>query len=139
MPLIASAILLASNSAFAANQEQTNAKTHAAHMVRQKTGGHKGVAGTVTSISGSVLKVKGVDEVTYTVDASGATIMKATVDGVAHNPLIINISDIKVGDTIMVRGTISEDKTEVGAEKIFDGKIHNKQWKKEINRQKNKS
>lgn len=121
LPLIASAILLA-NPVLASNSQE-----YASHSeVRHKAQGprfKKGVAGTVTSINGSVIVVTTKDGTKYTVDASKATIMKASGNK-DTNPSLVTISDIQVGDTIMVRGTVADG--EVTANKIFDGQFPHK-------------
>ena len=80
------------------------------------------VAGTVTSVNGTTLTVtsKGFGKntstaaaTTYSVDASGATVMKANATS--------SVLAITVGDTVMVQGTVSG--TNVTATKIFDGKF----------------
>ena len=120
MPLIASAVLLASpvladNTSYASHSE-----------VRHKTSvpqTKKGITGIVTSINGTIIIVTTKDNIQYTVDASKATIMKAS-DQSNINPSIVTISDIKVGDAIVVRGVIAD--TEITAQKIFDGKVSHK-------------
>jgi hypothetical protein len=58
-----------------------------------------GTMGTVTAISGTTLTVSGKDGGTYTIDASSATV-KAS--GAASA-----VSDIKVGDTVMIQGKVT--------------------------------
>ncbi len=132
VPLIASAIFLASP-AFASNT--TNMMNG---QVRHKTNIpniKKGVVGTVISTNGTIVIVKAKDNVEYTVDTTSATIMKASTES-NTNPTIVTISDIKVGDVLMVRGKITD--TEITAEKIFDGKMpmkhlkHNKHLRKKF-------
>ncbi|MBP6883996.1 MAG: hypothetical protein KBC06_02075 [Candidatus Pacebacteria bacterium] len=131
IPLMASAILL-SNPVLAADQTNTSNteirhKTSVPHMRR-------GIAGTVTSVNGKILTVTGRDGVQYTVDASTATIMKAS-DQPDQNPIVIDISNIKVGDIIGVRGTLND--TEIEATKIFDGKMpmkHMRHWRHGMHR-----
>lgn len=130
LPLIASAILLA-NPVLASNGQE-----YASHSeVRHKAQGSrpkKGVAGTVTSINGSVIVVTTKDGTKYTVDASKATIMKSSGDKDA-NPSLVTIADIQVGDTIMVRGTVADG--DVTANKIFDGKFAHKHHKHHLKKQ----
>lgn len=117
VPLIASAVLLA-NPVFAASSTYTS---HA--EIRHKTSlphVKKGIVGKVTSINGTIIVVTGKDNVEYTVDASNATIMKAREEPNV-NPAIVTISDIQVGDAIVVRGVITD--TEISAQKIFEGKM----------------
>jgi len=79
----------------------------------------RGVKGTVSSISGNTLTVKGKtgpgaegrSEIIYTVDASNATVKK---DGATST-----VSSIAEGDTVMVRGTVSG--TNITATSIDDG------------------
>jgi hypothetical protein len=79
--------------------------------------GMPGVFGTVTAVSGDTITVssKGFGQntttTTYTINASGATVMK---DNAASS-----VSAIAVGDTIMAQGTVSG--TTVTATKINDG------------------
>jgi preprotein translocase subunit YajC len=120
MPLIASAVFLASP-AFAASTSPTSHKE-----VRNITtkgpspNTKKGIVGTVTSINGTIVLVTSKDNVQYTVDAANATIMK---EGVAPNinPTLVKIADIQVGDSIVVRGVIND--AEINANNIFDGKM----------------
>ncbi len=106
MPLIASAVFLAgpafaSTGAGTAHMEVRNVTTAGTPNTK------KGVAGTVTSKNGDILIITSLEGVQYTVDASAATIMKASSE-ITDNPAIIEISDIKVGDSIVVRGTIRD-------------------------------
>jgi len=94
------------------------------------TGAHtkNGVMGTVSAISGNSITVTSkarpnrgssatatvATPVTYTVDASSATVTKS---GTASS-----VSAVAVGDTIMVRGTVSG--TNVTAKTIMDGMPH---------------
>jgi hypothetical protein len=129
MPLIASAIFLASP-ALASN---TQNGIYASHKTGTETSdkkrpmdGKKGIVGTVKSITGTVIIVTGMDTKEYTVDASSATVMKASTEQNV-NPTIITVANISVGDTIMVRGTL--DNLNMSATDIFDGKIQNKHLK----------
>ncbi len=76
-----------------------------------------GVTGTVSSISGTTIMVagktrpNGAAATTYTVDASSATVIK--------NGQTSAVSNIAVGDTVMVQGTITG--TNVAAKNIRDG------------------
>jgi len=76
-----------------------------------------GVVGTVATINGTTLtvtgraKLNGETAITYTVDASGATVMKSGATS--------SVSNIAVGDTVMVQGTVSG--TNVTAKTIRDG------------------
>lgn len=62
------------------------------------------------------MTVTGRDGTTYTVDVSGAKVMMGR-DGAA--PAAGSVSDIKVGDTVGVRGTVSG--TSVSATEVMDG------------------
>ncbi len=77
-------------------------------------GGHggrgPGIQGTVTAVNGSSLTVTGQDGKTYTVDGTSAEATKMQT---------ISVSDITVGDTIGVDGTVSG--TSVTATHIMDG------------------
>jgi hypothetical protein len=79
--------------------------------------GGMGVAGNVSAINGTTLTVvskarpNGGTSTTYTVDASSATVTK--------NGTASSVSNIAVGDTVMVQGTTSG--TSVAAKTIRDG------------------
>lgn len=85
--------------------------------------GGMGIGGTVSAINGTSLTVTGkgrpaagsttATTVTYTVDASSATVTK--------NGAASSVPDIAVGDTIMVQGTVSG--TSVTAKTIRDGVV----------------
>ena len=82
------------------------------------------VAGTVTAITGNAITVNDAHgakgstaPVTYSVDATNAKITKSA--GKGATPTTISVSDIQVGDMIMVRGTVSG--TSVTATSIMDG------------------
>jgi hypothetical protein len=82
----------------------------------QMFNGQNGVFGTVASISGDTITVTGRTPqngtaTTYTVDATNATVTKAGASS--------TVSNIAVGDTIMVQGTVSG--TNVTATSIRDG------------------
>jgi hypothetical protein len=84
---------------------------------RGQEGRAPGVVGTVSAINSNIITVtskakpNGGTAVTYTVDANGATIMKGGSNS--------SISNIAVGDTIMVQGTVNG--TSVTATSIRDG------------------
>lgn len=71
--------------------------------------GH-GVHGTVSAVNGSTITVTGKDGQTYTVNAGSATVQRMVTG---------SVSDITVGDTIGVQGTVSG--TSVTATTIMDG------------------
>jgi hypothetical protein len=92
--------------------------------------GKTAAMGTVTAVSGSTITLTDMqNSTTYTVDASNATITKviapaASISSTATKPIkltetTITASDIAVGDTLMVQGTVSG--TSVSATKIVDG------------------
>ncbi|MCU0653289.1 MAG: hypothetical protein MUD10_03450 [Candidatus Pacebacteria bacterium] len=91
-------------------------------------GAGRGVVGTVQAVSGNsitlVSQKMGADgETTYTVDAGAALIKKITKDtDQSGRPVesAINVGGIAVGDTIMVRGTVSG--TNIDAITIVDGR-----------------
>ncbi len=90
--------------------------TSTAPTMPQHMMGHAplGNDGTVTAVNGtSITMTEEANEggAAYTVDATGATIMKAGAAG--------QLSDIKVGDTIFVTGTVNG--TKVTATAISDG------------------
>ena len=82
--------------------------------------GGMGVFGTIASVSGNTLTVTGKAKdgtsTTYTVDATNTKIVKA-VSGA--KPAAATLADLKVGDTVAVRGTVSG--TSVTATQIMDG------------------
>ena len=68
------------------------------------------VGGSVTAINGSVLTVTNKSNVTYTVDATHATIMKAAATS--------TIANVSVGDAVIVQGTVNG--TSVVASSVID-------------------
>lgn len=78
--------------------------------------GKPGVFGTVSAVSGNTLTVAGRNGTTYTVDASSAKVMKAASGA---KPATAAVSDIAVGDSVMIGGTVSG--TSVTATDIMDG------------------
>lgn len=72
--------------------------------------GKRGKEGTVSAVNGNTITLTGSDGTTYTVDASNAKVSKTTQ---------INVSDITIGDTLMVQGSVSG--TSVTAVHIMDG------------------
>lgn len=77
-----------------------------------------GVGGEVTAVSGTTITLTGRDNVSYTVDASGATV-RTFANG---TPGTGSIADIVVGDKVGVRGAVSG--TSVTATEIMDGIPH---------------
>jgi hypothetical protein len=88
-----------------------------------------GVMGKVSAISGTTITLTGkshvggvVTDVSYTVDASAATVKKfvaGTDESTKPTETTITVSDIAVDDTIMVKGTVTE--TTVTATEIIVG------------------
>jgi len=68
------------------------------------------VGGSVTAISGTMLTVTNKSNVTYTVDAASATVVKGGTSSV--------LSNVAVGDTLIVQGTVNG--TSVTASSIID-------------------
>jgi len=92
------------------------------------------IVGTVSAINGTTITVtknngfrnmtnSTLSPIIYTVDASGAVLNKFTPvsQGQKPTPTLILISDIKVGDTLIIKGTISG--TDIIAKTITDGAI----------------
>ena len=75
-----------------------------------KGGMGMGAMGTVTAVSGNTITITGKDGKTYTIDGSAAKVSKTSS---------ITVGDIKVGDTIGARGTVSG--TTITAKDIMDG------------------
>ena len=107
-PLIASAIFLASPGAFASSPIRGGqVEIHNVSNTENTPDTKRGIAGRVTRVSGNIIIVSTKDDTEYTVDASDAMIMKeGTLP--TENPAIIETTDIKIGDAIMVRGVIGE-------------------------------
>ena len=83
--------------------------------------GGRGVEGKVTAVSGTTLTVtstnpKDSTTTTYTVDASGAKVMKGAT---GSQPTVSTLSSVAVGDTVRIMGTTSG--TTVTAKVIMDG------------------
>jgi len=86
-----------------------------------------GVMGKVSSIDGTIIILTGkqgfgedATDVTYTIDASNATVRKFTASSEGKpTETVISASDIQVGDMIMVRGEV--DGTSVVAKEIMTG------------------
>lgn len=68
------------------------------------------VTGSISAISGSDIVVNGNNGTTYTVHAAGATL--------SGNGNVVVLADLKVGDTVVIRGTL--DGTVITALKIRD-------------------
>ncbi len=80
-------------------------------------------AGEVTAVSGNTLTVTDKrTNTSYTVDASAATLEKFEAGNSSPlTPTTITIADIKVGDHVMIQGTISGQ--QIAATKIIDGQM----------------
>jgi hypothetical protein len=107
-----------------ADTNTTAAQQSASQMHAQRT--PPAAVGTVTAISGnSITLTDKKSNTTYTVDATNASITERTksttapVAGVRPAPTTITVSQIAVGDTLMVQGTTSG--TTITATKIADG------------------
>ena len=81
-------------------------------------GGHgkPGVTGTVSAISGNTLTVANKAGTSYSVNASGATVLKAASGA---KPTTSTLASVAIGDTVRIQGTISG--TSVTATQIVDG------------------
>jgi hypothetical protein len=75
------------------------------------TSGDPVIGGTVTVVSDSTITIKNKDDVTYTVNAKDAKIVRKGFDASV-------LSDIKVGDNILVQGVVNN--TTVTAKLIID-------------------
>lgn len=100
-----SGVVLAEDSQASWKSSQEHIKNYLKHA--------PGVSGRVTAISGNSITLTSKSNILYTVDVSGAKIVK-------NRNTIITIADIKVGDTLMVQGTVTG--TSVVATTVFDGK-----------------
>lgn len=111
---------------FAFAQTNNQAPGHFGGLGWGRMGGGPGIFGTVSAVSGTNLTVTSkigprqdtttsdstsTSTKTYTVDASNATVMK--------NGATSSVSDIAVGDNVMIQGTI--DGTNIVAKNIRDG------------------
>ncbi len=92
------------------------------------------IMGVVLDINGSIITISNKSQSTkYTIDASSAKIKKIITQTDGSNNLTseVLVSDIKVGDTLMVQGVVNGES--IAAENIIDGKIirseHNKENK----------
>ncbi|MGE5392661.1 MAG: DUF5666 domain-containing protein [Candidatus Saccharibacteria bacterium] len=87
--------------------------------------GGPGVSGNVTAINGNSITLNS-NGTTYTVDASNAqNVEKVTGTSGSMSKTAIKVSDIQVGDTLRVTGTVSG--TTVTANRIIDGNLPAKQ------------
>ncbi len=113
-------------------QEQADARLEAMQNREIGEGGfqnqHKtGIAGEVSDISGTTITLSSkqgfgeeATDITYAIDASNATVEKISQDSDGKpSKTTISVSDIQIGDIIMVRGEV--DDTSVVAKKIVSG------------------
>lgn len=107
MPLIASAIFLAGPAFATGPSYGTESISMNTTSQESMPNTKKGITGTVSSISGKVLRVTSTDNINYIVDASHATIMKASLES-DHNPTLVDVTGIAVGDLVAVRGVIKD-------------------------------
>jgi hypothetical protein len=111
VPLVASGLLVA-NVASAQTTDNQSAKEGARNYSQMgQRGGISGIGGKVAGISGNILTITGRNNISYTVDATNAVVIK--------NNVASSLSNIIVGDTITVRGTLNG--TSVTATSIRDG------------------
>ncbi len=106
IPLIASSLFLASP-ALASNPLSKEGKGGSVAITQGSStasGGQMDVAGVVTGVSGTLLTISGTDSLTYKIDAEHATIMR---DSSESGTSIVSISEINVGDTVLVRGKVA--------------------------------
>ncbi len=84
------------------------------------------ISGTITFVSGTTLTVSGKNGATYTVNASGATI-------VSHNGAALTLAALAVNDKVEVKGTLSnnvvlatkiKDKTDETGSTVKPAKAH---------------
>lgn len=78
----------------------------------EKKDTHQGIVGTISVLNGNTLTLDAKNGTTYTVDATNAQIKK-------DPNTVLQITDIKVGDTVIVQGTVTD--TTIAATTIFDG------------------
>src|SRR6185369_6544971 len=100
IPLLASAVFLASPAFAAGPMRVPGSMTGDVSTNVRSSEKKRGITGTVSSINGSTISLLGTDNVGYTVDASHATIMKASAEPNV-NPSIVQVAEIKVGDVIV--------------------------------------
>ncbi len=137
-PVAAFALIVASTGAFVAAAHADTSASSAATTL-SATGTQTGIqnsgqrqrpvaVGTVTVVSGnSITLTDKMSGTTYTVDATNATIQKmgtpsTSTAGAATTPPTptpISVSDIAVGDTLMIQGTVSG--STISATHIMDG------------------
>ncbi len=86
---------------------------------KRNQGNFPGVMGIVTGISGTTISLTAKDNTLYSIETTSATVIEKGIP-----PVKTQLSEIAVGDTLMIRGVVNG--THVTAEKIFDGKFTKK-------------
>ena len=76
----------------AQNENSSKMSGHRTHMPIE--------IGTISAVNGTLLTINVKQGTTYTIDAANAKVEK--------NKTAITVSDIKVGDTVIIRGTITD-------------------------------
>ena len=129
-PIAALVLVVASTGIFvAAAHADTSSVPATTATIAQGSHPKPAAVGTVTAVSGdSITLTDKMSGTTYTVDATNATIMKMGTPSTSTSgsgttqrptPTTITVSDIAVGDTIMVQGTVSGES--IIATQIMDG------------------
>ena len=122
MAIVAVALVASSTFTIAANNTIQGGGLPQGNPPNGQQGNFKnpGIMGTVSSISGSIITVK-MNDISYTIDASSATIKKITnsTGGSKPTETTISVSDIQSGNTAMIQGTVSG--TSVTATEIIVG------------------
>lgn len=135
LPIAVAVIITSMGFATFASSGKAEAATQSPTMMKGK--GHKGsfgkmpkptAIGTVASINGNTITLTGKNGTTYTIDATNTKITKApeipttkpTKGTPRPSPTTITITDIKVGDNLIVKGTLTG--TSIVATDILDGK-----------------
>jgi hypothetical protein len=109
------AVALASDGTVTSSLAQGGHNMRGILGVQVTRGRSRGIVGQVTTINGTSLTIKSSAGTLYSVDASGARIFKDFASST------IAIAEVKIGDSIMVRGTIVDQA--IKATVIFDGKF----------------
>jgi len=78
--------------------------------------------GKVSEINGKIIKIQK-NKTTYTIDTSSAVLNKFTPvkTGLKPTPTLILVSDIKIGDILIIEGEING--TNISAKTITDGSL----------------
>ncbi len=77
----------------------------------------RGIAGKVSSVSGTNITVTGKNGTNYIVDATNADVIKIA----GKTKTTTSILDLTVGDTVLIKGTVTD--TNVVATKVIDGEF----------------